>query len=531
MLRQGTMLAGRYRLASRLGAGGMGEVWRGEDVVLGRIVAIKVLLAGLMEDPGFAERFRGEARAMATVNHSGVVDIYDYGTSELEGGGATAYLVMEYVDGEALDRLLGRVGRISTDATLELIAQAAEALHAAHEKGIVHRDVKPGNLMIRSDGTLVLTDFGIARRGGSAHLTDVGMVLGTAAYCAPEQAEGREITPAADMYALGVVAYECLAGYRPFDGESSVTIALKHIREAPPPLPGDIPEAARKVVERALEKDPSARWATASEMAHATRRALEMSVFAQQGSPLKPAEGPPVPGVPETGTQVRVTRSTWAETDASAPALPQTEVAVPGGGRRARRRNEQTWRKPTLVVAGAALLAVLVGGFAFISFADRDGGPGNGVGVNPAGTTRPLGTATPIKTPKPTAKPAIRTTRPPRPTPTPTATTIKPSASPTKKPPPTAAPSTTKPPVSPSPSPSPSQTLRPSAQVPSLIGLTREEAEAGLRKAGFKPIVDYGGDPDGKCRVVTQLIPAGELRQVGTRVTVIIDGLPGCEAA
>lgn len=266
MVAQGTTLAGRYRLDTRIGAGGMGEVWRGEDIVLARTVAVKVLLPGRMEDPGFVARFQGEARAMATINHAGVVDVYDYGVS-----GDTVYLVMKFVDGEPLDRLLSRLGRIPPQAAMELIAQAASALQAVHDQGIVHRDVKPGNLLVQRDGTLVLTDFGIARSDLANRLTDAGMVLGTAAYCAPEQAEGAPVTPAVDIYALGVVAYECLVGQRPFDGDSAVTIALKHIREAPPPLPPGIPPAVRTLVEIALSKDPARRYPTAKAMSEAAR--------------------------------------------------------------------------------------------------------------------------------------------------------------------------------------------------------------------------------------------------------------------
>ncbi|WP_344845462.1 serine/threonine-protein kinase [Nonomuraea dietziae] len=191
MVAQGTTLAGRYRLDTRIGAGGMGEVWRGEDIVLARTVAVKVLLPGRTDDPGFVARFQGEARAMATVNHPGVVDVYDYGVHQVAGAGATVYLVMKFVDGEALDRLLQRLGRIAPEPAMELIAQAAAALQAVHDQGIVHRDVKPGNLLVQRDGTLVITDFGIARQDVANRLTDAGMVLGTAAYCAPRAGGGR----------------------------------------------------------------------------------------------------------------------------------------------------------------------------------------------------------------------------------------------------------------------------------------------------------------------------------------------------
>src|SRR5436305_1046 len=189
MLSPGTMLGGRYRLDERIAGGGMGDVWRGTDEVLGRTVAVELLLPALLEEPGFAERFRGEARTMATINHPGVVDVYDYGS---ENG--TAFLVMEYVEGDALSRTLSRVGRLTPARTMALVAQAADALHAAHEKGIVHRDVKPGNLLVRPNGTLVLTDFGIARSAMVGQLTAAGSVLGTASYISPHQGSGAPVS-------------------------------------------------------------------------------------------------------------------------------------------------------------------------------------------------------------------------------------------------------------------------------------------------------------------------------------------------
>jgi len=269
MISPGTMLGGRYRLEERIASGGMGDVWRCVDDVLGRTVAVKILLSSLLEEPGFTERFRVEARTMATINHPGVVDIYDYGSDQKAG----AYLVMEYVEGDALSRTLSRVGRLTPARTMALVAQAADALHAAHEIGVVHRDVKPGNLLVRPNGTLVLTDFGIARSAGAAQLTAAGSVLGTAAYISPEQAMGEQASRLSDVYALGVVAYQCLAGRRPFEGEQPLEIAMRHVREVPPPLPPDTPPTVRAIVERAMAKDPAARWPTASAFAAVARRA------------------------------------------------------------------------------------------------------------------------------------------------------------------------------------------------------------------------------------------------------------------
>src|SRR5215475_6435973 len=272
----GTILGGRYRLTEHIAGGGMGDVWRCMDDVLARTVAVKVLLPSLVADPGFAARFRDEARTMATINHPGVVDIYDYGTDN-----GVTYLVMEYVEGDALSKTLSRVGRLTPQRTMSLIAQAADALNAAHDNGIVHRDVKPANLLVRPNGTLVLTDFGIARReAATRNLTAAGSVLGTASYISPEQATGRGATPLSDVYALGVVAYQCLAGRRPFEGGTPIEIAVQHVEATPPPLPPDIPPPVRALVERCLAKAPGARYPSAAALANAARLAA-----AGQGTP------------------------------------------------------------------------------------------------------------------------------------------------------------------------------------------------------------------------------------------------------
>jgi len=303
MVSPGTLLSGRYRLDERIATGGMGDVWRGTDETLGRTVAIKILLPSLLEEQGFSERFRLEARTMATINHPGVVDIYDYG-----GDQDVAYLVMEYVEGDALSRTLGRVGRLTPARTMALIAQAAEALQAAHSKGIVHRDVKPGNLLVRANGTLVLTDFGIARSAVAAQLTAAGAVLGTASYLSPEQASGQTATAASDIYSLGVVAYQCLSGRRPFEGDNPIEIAMKHVRLAPPPLPADVPPAVRSIVERAMAKDPAARWPSAAIFGAAARQAAAV-LSTDPGSrpaasPVSPMPHSPAPATPPPGPSV-----------------------------------------------------------------------------------------------------------------------------------------------------------------------------------------------------------------------------------
>ncbi|GAA3642006.1 hypothetical protein GCM10022224_000400 [Nonomuraea antimicrobica] len=272
MLGAGTTLNDRYLLGGRLGGGGMGEVWRADDTVLGRTVAVKVLMPALSEDPTFTQRFQNEARAMATLRHPGVVDVYDYGICEVEGR-QVSFLVMEYVQGESLDRVLRR-GALDPETTMRLVAEVADALAAAHAQGIVHRDVKPANLMVRPDGGVVLTDFGIAHSASLGHLTATGTMLCSAGYCAPEMATSSEVSPAVDVYALGVVAYECLSGRLPFQGDTPVQIIFKHLNSPVPRLPESIPPGPRQVVARALEKTPDARWQTAPMMAEAARKAL-----------------------------------------------------------------------------------------------------------------------------------------------------------------------------------------------------------------------------------------------------------------
>ncbi|MEU8515430.1 protein kinase [Kitasatospora sp. NPDC048722] len=287
---RGTVLADRYRLVDWLGGGSMGDVWLAEDEVLGRRVAVKVVKPVLLDEPGFAERFHAEARVMAQLRHPGIVGVYDFGHGEAPViGRPVAYLVMELIDGEPLSAVLARRGSLPTEETLRMALQVLEALVAAHGTGVVHRDVKPANLMVCGDRT-VIADFGIARPGSDARLTVPGMVLGTAAYQAPEQASTGPVTGSADLYALGVVLYECLAGRLPFDGETALEVILKHLTEPVPPLPYAVPGPVRAVVERAMAKDPGERWPDAAAMAEAVREALAVV-------------GEGVPGVPVHGDQ------------------------------------------------------------------------------------------------------------------------------------------------------------------------------------------------------------------------------------
>jgi eukaryotic-like serine/threonine-protein kinase len=253
------LLDDRYELRSLLATGGMGQVWRAHDRVLDRPVAVKVLRSEFTDDVVFLTRFRSEARLSAGLTHPNVAVLHDYGETGPPGD-RHVFLVMEMVEGEALSTLLVRSGPLDPDRALEVVRQTAAGLAAAHAAGVVHRDVKPGNLLVRPDGTVKITDFGIAWSATSVHVTRTGHVVGTAQYLSPEQAQGGPASPASDVYALGVVAFECLTGRRVFDGPDSVKVASAHIHEPPPPLPPGVPAPLRRLVERMLAKDPAARF-------------------------------------------------------------------------------------------------------------------------------------------------------------------------------------------------------------------------------------------------------------------------------
>ena len=260
----GVTFGGRYELSSRIAVGGMGEVWKANDSIIGRTVAIKILKDEYMGDPGFLERFRAEARHAALVNHEGIANVYDYGEEQ-----GSAFIVMELVPGEPLSSILEREGKLPTDRVLGIVAQTATALQAAHDAGLVHRDVKPGNLLITPDGRVKITDFGIARIADQVPLTATGQVMGTVQYLAPEQASGQIATPSTDIYSLGVVAYECLQGKRPFTGDSQVAIAMAQINDTPPDLSSEVPAAVRNLVYACLAKEETGRPATAAKLAQA----------------------------------------------------------------------------------------------------------------------------------------------------------------------------------------------------------------------------------------------------------------------
>ncbi|MEU5671215.1 protein kinase [Micromonospora sp. NPDC047753] len=333
MLTRGVLLGGRYRLGERVATGGMGAVWRGTDVLLEREVAVKVLLPSLVADPEFTARFRAEARMLAALRHPGVVPVHDVGQAVLDDGSQVDYLVMEYVEGEPLSARVRAVGRLDPATTMSVLAQAADALHTAHLAGIVHRDVKPGNLLVKGDGTVVLVDFGIARSRDMAGLTAANMVLGTASYMSPEQATGQPVSAATDIYALGAVAYFCLSGQPPFHGDNPLAVALRHAQEDPAALPADTPPAVAAVVARALAKRPEDRFGSAAELAAAAADARDATVASIPVSARPPwALAAPTPGVAAPAVPTSVPPAGPTPVPPAGPASAPSVAATPPAG-------------------------------------------------------------------------------------------------------------------------------------------------------------------------------------------------------
>jgi serine/threonine-protein kinase len=325
----GITLGGRFQLTTRIAIGGMGEVWKAKDLVLGRIVAIKVLKEEYTGDPGFLQRFRAEARHTALLNHVGIANVFDYGEDE-----GSAYLVMELVPGQPLSSIIEHEQVLSPDRTLSMIAQTARALSVAHAQGLVHRDIKPGNLLITPDGRVKVTDFGIARLADQVPLTQTGQVMGTAQYLAPEQATGQVATGASDIYALGVIGYECLTGHRPFSGESQIAIALAQVNDAPPPLPESLPKPVRALLMSMLAKDPKNRPANAiklSEAAEAIRNGdISAAHAAVPGMLLYEADTGPITAPVDVATAPTGVISQKDNSTTSTSALPVLGAAAAG---------------------------------------------------------------------------------------------------------------------------------------------------------------------------------------------------------
>ena len=271
MTRTGLILDDRYQLAEPIAAGGVGQVWRASDLLLDREVAVKLLRPEYADHPDTLERFRAEAKHAGSLTHPCVARVYDYGNA---GPASPPYLVMEYVNGPSLADMLA-VDPVHPVLALDVAAQAAAGLDAAHSIGLVHRDVKPGNILIGADGLVKITDFGIAHAAGSAPITGPGLVMGTTQYMAPERIAGGQATPASDLYALGILIYECLTGLPPYDGGTAEVMA-GHLYLPMPPLPAGVPPDLGELVTRLTAKDPAARLSDAAEVAAIATRLRDL---------------------------------------------------------------------------------------------------------------------------------------------------------------------------------------------------------------------------------------------------------------
>jgi len=413
------LLGDRYQLVRRIGAGGMAQVYVAQDRLLGRDVAVKILHEESAGDTTYVERFRREAKAVAQLNHPNVVAVYDWGhtTSDASGGRSDYYMVMEYVPGPNLKEVVRARGPLPEDEALSIAAQIASALEVAHERGLVHRDVKPHNVLIAPNGRAKVADFGIAHDAGLTELTRTNIVPGTAHYLSPEQAQRAVLDGRSDIYSLGVVLYEMLTGHVPFEGRSLVDVALQHVHDKPVPPRKVRPELSRAteaVVLKALEKDPKKRFQTAEAMRQALERARAQR---DEVAPVPPDQRAtdPLPGrqntvqAPLTGPRERARR-----------VIPPPE------------RVEHAERRGLWFIALPIALLLLIGGGVY-AVLHQGGGASAGKHTTPPAVIAPK-TATPLPTPArprhhtPAVKPSPRPTTNPVPA---AIATSAPSATPT----------------------------------------------------------------------------------------------------
>jgi serine/threonine-protein kinase len=339
----GLLVADRYRLDEIIATGGMGQVWRAMDETLERPVAVKVLRPDTAGEEGFVERFRAEARHSAALQHPNIATVHDFGE-----GAHSAYLVMELIEGQPLSAIIKDRAPLPPEEVTEVLYQAALALQAAHDAGVVHRDVKPANIVVDDEGYARLTDFGISRALAGAQLTQTGEVLGTPHYLAPEQAQGRPAGPASDIYALAVVGYEMITGNRPFAGDSMITTALAHVSQPAPQLPSDIPDPLRTTVMAGLAKDPSQRPESAAAFAGALRLppgTLPEHLAAGAASAVAPVVAGGGLLTPDPGGQ-----TAFMPLQPSTPPIPATVPA----------RRSETLRRWSAPIAALAAVVVLV---------------------------------------------------------------------------------------------------------------------------------------------------------------------------
>jgi hypothetical protein len=364
----------RYVLEDRLASGGMGTVWAATDKRLGRRVAVKELKENLASDPRFVERFRREARAVAALSHPNIANVFDYGEDD-----GRHFIVMELIEGRDLSRVLREDGPLDPERSIGIATQMLDALGHAHAAGVIHRDVKPANVIVTQDERVKVTDFGIARAVGDSTLTATGSVLGTAHYISPEQASGGRITPSSDLYAAGIVLYEMLTGSLPFTGDSPIAVAMRHVSDdIPPPSERnpDVPPELDAVVEKAAQKEPASRFRDAEEM-----RAALASLAGEAGRPATAVMGAggaaPTEQLGATGTE----------------ELDETVWPIPG-------TRWDPYRIGRAVLVAFAALAVVAAALVLARLAGRETTPPEPSAEQPAA---PVESPTPTPTPEPAA--------------------------------------------------------------------------------------------------------------------------------
>lgn len=573
------VLNGRYRLERILGEGGMAVVWLGFDLALQRKVAVKVLRPQFAADPDFVRRFEEEARLAANLSHPNIVSIYDVGVdcqgepSPAAAGEAPAqegvrYIVMEYVEGRTLKQLLRQRGVLSITRAVHIGAQVADALDCAHRQGLVHRDVKPENVLLGPGDLVKVTDFGIARSVASASLTSPGTFMGSAPYVSPEQVQGRPASPASDVYALGALVFEALTGRPPFTGDSLEAVLVARTRQAPPPLRRlnrAVPAEVEQIVACALAIDPAQRFSSARQLADALRNYTRWEVANAPTGALPsvlPGAGTGVPGSgiggaalgapsPEARSRTRALPVTPPSPGAPPPPWAQASApeAGPGLGARPPRAQARQMAPPSSSSFWLALFSLIgLGLAAFAAYLTLNSFGGSLLGGGPplatSTTSQPTATLPVVAIGSPTPTPRAATASA-TPSPTPIATTSPaPSPTPTSPPEPTNTPEPTALPTprptftpipTPWPTPPPLPTPIPTAtalpplppnmvRVPDVVGKPEAVAQAMIVQAGLsiaRPnYQSYPQQPPG--HVLSQMIPPGTIVPRGTILYIAV---------